>query len=52
VELPQKLLHGDYEGDQSFRAEFQQWVQQLWQEKDILIQEILKDAGQMEKSIA
>ena len=52
VELPPNILRGDYEGDQKFRAEFQQWVLQLWQEKDILIQEILKDAGHGGKSIA
>jgi 1-acyl-sn-glycerol-3-phosphate acyltransferase len=45
VEVPQQLRHGDYEGDNSFRAEFQQWVQQLWQEKDIQIESLLKDAG-------
>jgi hypothetical protein len=42
VEVPQQLLHGDYESDQVFRAAFQQWVQQLWQEKDIQIQALLK----------
>ena len=42
VEVPQHLLHGDYEGDQNFRGVFQQWVQQLWQEKDLQIQALLK----------
>ncbi len=42
VEIPQKLMHGDYEGDEAYRAEFQQWVQQLWQEKDLQIQALLK----------
>jgi 1-acyl-sn-glycerol-3-phosphate acyltransferase len=44
VELPPNILHGDYEGDQVFRAEVQQWVQQLWQEKDLQIQLLMKDA--------
>jgi 1-acyl-sn-glycerol-3-phosphate acyltransferase len=42
VEVPQQFLHGDYEGDQTFRDAFQQWVQQLWQEKDLQIQALLK----------
>jgi 1-acyl-sn-glycerol-3-phosphate acyltransferase len=42
VELPPQLLHGDYEGDAAYRAEFQQWVQKLWQEKDLQIQALLK----------
>jgi 1-acyl-sn-glycerol-3-phosphate acyltransferase len=45
LEVPQQLLHGDYEGNQAFRTEFQQWVQQLWQEKDIQIKSLLKEAG-------
>lgn len=31
--IPAELL-GDYEGDTEFRAEFQQWVNNLWQQKD------------------
>ncbi len=42
VEVPPKLMQGDYEGDEAFRAEFQQWVQQLWQEKDLQIEALLK----------
>ncbi|MGV8057698.1 MAG: acyltransferase [Smithellaceae bacterium] len=42
VEVPQHLLHGDYEGDETYRAAFQQWVQQLWQEKDLQIQALIK----------
>jgi 1-acyl-sn-glycerol-3-phosphate acyltransferase len=42
VEVPQQFLHGDYEGDQTFRDAFQQWVQKLWQEKDLQIQALLK----------
>ena len=45
VELPLKFLHGDYESDPVFRAEFQQLVQQLWQKKDRLIQTVINDAG-------
>lgn len=42
VEVPLHLLHGDYEGDRNFREAFQQWVQKLWQEKDLQIQALLK----------
>jgi len=44
AKVPPKLLHGDYEGDEAFRAAFQQWVQQLWQEKDLQIQSLMKEA--------
>ncbi len=42
IELPEKFRQGDYEGDQVFRCEFQQWVQDLWQEKDMQIQALLQ----------
>jgi 1-acyl-sn-glycerol-3-phosphate acyltransferase len=45
IEIPQHLLRGDYEGDDKFRAAFQLWVQQLWQEKDLQIQLLLKESG-------
>ncbi|WP_332309408.1 acyltransferase [Pseudomarimonas arenosa] len=32
--IPAELLRGDYENDAEFRARFQAWIQQLWQEKD------------------
>jgi len=50
VEIPPNFLSGDYEGDQVFRTEFQQWVQQLWQEKDNLIKDIMKNSGSLEVS--
>ncbi|MFN3581541.1 MAG: acyltransferase [Pseudomonas sp.] len=34
VELSSALFAGDYSNDPAFRAEFQQWVNQLWQDKD------------------
>ena len=45
VRVPDDLLHGDYEGDQIFRTKFQQWVQKLWEEKDIQIQEMKQEAA-------
>ncbi len=35
--IPQHFLSRDYLNDESFRQEFQQWVSQLWQEKDTLL---------------
>ena len=40
LEVPQKFLHGDYEGDQNFRSSVQEWVQQLWREKDQLVKNL------------
>jgi len=33
-DIPPQFLHGDYEGDKEFQAAFQQWVQDLWKNKD------------------
>jgi len=45
IEIPHHILHGEYEGDEKFRAAFQLWVQQLWQEKDLQIELLRKEAG-------
>lgn len=42
VEIPQQFLSGDYEGDNDFRLAFQQWVHELWREKDLQITALLK----------
>lgn len=42
VDVPHHFLHGDYEGDPAFRIEFQQWVHELWQEKDLQIQNLIQ----------
>ena len=34
VSLPEWILQGNYEEDDAFRAKFQQWVEQIWHEKD------------------
>jgi 1-acyl-sn-glycerol-3-phosphate acyltransferase len=39
--IPTDLLGGDYSGDPAYRARFQQWLGQLWQEKDALIASLL-----------
>ena len=38
------LMVGDYGQDPVFREAFSQWVQQLWREKDALIEALLVDA--------
>jgi len=40
--VPQHLLQGDYAQDAAFRADFSQWVQQLWHEKDQQIASLLE----------
>lgn len=35
--IPAEFAQGDYEEDAAFRARFQSWVNEIWQEKDVLI---------------
>lgn len=44
MEIPQHFLHRDYESDKAFQAQFQQWVQDLWQDKDVQIAALLREA--------
>ncbi len=44
LDIPQQFLQGDYESDPEFRVVFQQWVQDLWQEKDAQIAALLQEA--------
>jgi 1-acyl-sn-glycerol-3-phosphate acyltransferase len=46
IEIPQHLLHGDYEGDPAFRDAMHKWVQQLWREKDRQILNFMKRPNQ------
>ncbi len=41
LEVPGWTLRGDYQGDAEFRAQFQQWLDRLWGEKDRHIGELL-----------
>lgn len=43
ITIPKELLSGNYEDDPVFRERFQQWVRELWQKKDKLIEEIVND---------
>lgn len=44
IEVPEQFMHGDYEGDPAFRDSIQEWVRQLWLEKDRQIEEIMAQA--------
>lgn len=39
-EIPAQFLGRSYEEDAAYRAEFQQWVNSLWQEKDALLEQL------------
>jgi len=38
IDIPQELRQGDYNEDEQYRLDFQQWVQDLWLEKDALLE--------------
>ena len=40
--IPPEFVEGDYQDDPHFRQRFQEWVARLWQEKDELIDALLK----------
>ncbi len=44
TEIPKAFLHMDYESDKEFQELFQQWVQDLWKEKDSQIAALLLEA--------
>lgn len=35
--IPSEFLHGDYENNPSFRAQFQQWINAIWMDKNTII---------------
>jgi 1-acyl-sn-glycerol-3-phosphate acyltransferase len=39
-QIPAQFLNKNYTEDEEFRAEFQQWVAQLWREKDHLLEQL------------
>jgi len=43
LDIPPQFRHGDYEGDKEFQLAFQQWVQDLWQDKDEQIKRLLQE---------
>lgn len=43
IEIPEWVLGGNYEDDAEYRERFQQWVDQLWKEKDQLIEKMKQE---------
>lgn len=43
IEIPGWVLGGNYEDDAEYREHFQQWVHELWTEKDQLIERMKQD---------
>ena len=41
--IPEPLIQGDYQGDRAFRAQFLQWMNGVWREKDADIAGMLED---------
>jgi len=44
LEIPQRFLGMDYQNDMKVRADFQDWVAQLWQDKDERINTLMSEA--------
>ncbi|MGD2272222.1 MAG: acyltransferase [Desulfobacterales bacterium] len=44
-QIPEEYLHGNYLKDQDFRTRFQRWVNEGWQKKDELIEQILQQTS-------
>jgi len=40
LEIPREFLGKDYANDAQFKTDFQEWVNQLWLDKDALIDEM------------
>ena len=43
IDIPTWVLGGNYEDDQDYRLKFQEWVDELWTEKDQLIEQMKQD---------
>jgi 1-acyl-sn-glycerol-3-phosphate acyltransferase len=43
ISIPDWVLNGNYEEDAEFKEQFQIWIGQIWQDKDALIEQMLKN---------
>ncbi len=43
--IPPAFCDGDYDGDAEFRAALHRWLAQIWEEKDALLDTLVKPAG-------
>jgi 1-acyl-sn-glycerol-3-phosphate acyltransferase len=41
ISVPEEFLAGDYSGDPAFRTAFQNWIDELWRDKDARIAKLL-----------
>lgn len=49
-DIPPHFCHGNYEDNPVFRAEFQDWIGKLWQDKDNRLDALLASAAATEKT--
>ncbi|MNT81628.1 hypothetical protein D3C72_2212400 [compost metagenome] len=38
--IPEEFLGKNYDQDEAYRLAFQQWINQLWQDKDALLERL------------
>lgn len=43
IDIPEEFLGQNYEEDNTFRKNFQQWINDLWVEKDRIVENVLKE---------
>lgn len=43
IAVPDWVWYGDYQNDEAFRRQFQDWINQQWQDKDALITRIINE---------
>jgi len=43
IDIPEEFLGKNYEEDISFKRQFQEWINQVWIEKDQIIEDVLKE---------
>ncbi|MDX1455854.1 MAG: acyltransferase [Gammaproteobacteria bacterium] len=41
--IPERFLHGDYQNDPAWRQAFQDWITELWKEKDDRIERMMNE---------
>jgi 1-acyl-sn-glycerol-3-phosphate acyltransferase len=50
IAVPEPMLAGSYSDDHHFRKSFQAWLDQIWQEKDALLDRLLKESAAQAKA--
>lgn len=52
IPIPDWVLQGSYEEDEAFRERFQEWIGELWQSKDQLIEQMLQKFNGKDASLS